>query len=348
MSKKRGLTHLAAVIAICLLVVSLTGCGRGQEKPQAEAPEKESEVEQEGPNFITVGGGAAAWAVMAAKIADVISSDLQGVSATSIPGGGIENLKKIQTGEIQFGMTHSPLAGWAYEGKPPFDGQPITKARHVMTLYKGVFQAVTPKNSGLTKWEDLKNKPFRVNVNKAGTWGNFGTLKVLEAYGITEQDIISAGGVVNRLGYDDATTMMQDGLLDLWITADGIIPHSSILELERNPGIRFLEISKEVQDKLTATVPGVEPSTIPKGSYATLDKDIPSIEVWVQLVAGEDVPEKTVYDVTAALAAHIEELKTLFKGAEAISLETALAARALPVHPGAKKFYEEKGIKVEE
>ncbi len=332
---------LSVLLVLCLFMVMLAGCGPTETAgdDDDEQPGGDGKV-----TFITVATGAAAWGTIGAKIADVISKDVPGVEASSIPGGGIENMKKIQDGEAQFGMTDGPLAGWAVEGKPPFEGQTMTKARHVINLYKGIFQAVAPNDSGLNEWDDLKTKPFRVNMNKEGMWGNYGLKMVMDAYGVNEQDILDAGGVINKLGYDDAKIMMQDGLMDLWATCDGVVPHASVMELFQNPGVHFLEIKPEIQKKLEETVPGIGASIIPKGSYPNQDEDANSVELWILLFASEDVPDEIVYEVTKALVNRTEELQSLFVGAEAFSLENALENAAIPLHPGAQKYYEERGL----
>jgi len=293
--------------------------------------------------FLTVGGGAVAWEVLAAKIANIINQEIPEIETNSIPGGGTINLTKLEKGDVQLALTQCYRSNWAFYGEEPYK-EPYKNVRHLMTMYKGSFQAVVPKASNIKEWTDLTKMPVRFNVNKIGTGGNYGTIKMLEAYNITLDDIKNAGGTIHHVGYSDGKRMVQDGLLDIWISPDGTVPHAAILELERKPGVRFLKVSDEVIDKFIENFPGAARGILPKGSYETLMEDIPTVDFRVQLVVSSNLSDELVYRITKALITHLSEIQETFKGAETVTLETVLTANTIPIHSGASRYYKEIGL----
>jgi hypothetical protein len=118
------------------------------------------------------------------------------------------------------------------------------------------------------------------------------------------------------------------------------------MDIDTNPGVRFLEFEPEMIDKLCKMIPGFVPVTIPAGSYRNLTKDYPTIGVYFQHYTHKDIPEDLIYKITKAFWDNEKEFQVLGPWGKMIKLETALRGVNIPVHPGAARFYREKGLQV--
>ena len=295
------------------------------------------------PPFVTVGGGVGTFPIMAAKIADVINKEFPGVKASSIPGGSDLNLKNIQSGASTVGLSISMTTYQAYNGLAHFP-QKLDKVRHVMSLYRGYVHYVASARSDIRSFEDITKRSYRVYVGKVGTLHHVLMNEMLKAYGITPDTIRQAGGVPNPVAYSDVVRMLQDGQIDVAMLT-GPVPYGLAMELAQSPGIRLLQASDEAVNKVAKALPGIGRAVIPKGSYKGQDTDINTVAYMSHMVASADLTEDFVYRLTAAMVKHMPDMKNLFAGAHEIRAETGLLDNPVPVHPGAKRYYDEKGIK---
>jgi len=295
------------------------------------------------PQFITVGGGVGTFPIMAAKIAEVINKEFPGVRASSIPGGSDLNLKNIQSGASQVGLSISMTSHQGVNGIAHFP-QPLDKVRHVMSLYRGYIHYVASARSDIRSFADIAKRGYRVYVGKVGTLHHVLMTEMLKAQGITPDDIRKAGGIPNPVAYSDVVRMLQDGQLDAAMLT-GPVPYGMAMELAQSPGIRLLNASEEARAKVIQALPGIGRATIPKGTYKGQDEDIQTVAYMSHLVASRELSEDFVYRLTAAMVKHMPDMRGLFAGASEIRLETALLDNPIAVHPGAKRYYDEKGVK---
>ncbi len=295
------------------------------------------------PKFITVGGGVGTFPIMAAKIADVINKEFPGVTSSSIPGGSDLNLKNIQSGAIQVGLSISMPSYQAVNGLAHFPKK-LDKVRHVMSLYRGYIHFVASARSDIHSFADVKLKPYKVYTGKVGTLHHVLMSGMLNAWGITDESIRKSGGVPNPVAYSDVVTMLQDGHLDIAMLT-GPVPYGRVVELIQSPGIRILNTTEESVKKVTQALPGIGAAIIPKGTYKGQNEDIRTLAYMSHMVASSDLSDDFVYRLVAAMIKHMPEMKSMFAGASEIKLETALLDNAIPVHPGAARYYKEKGVK---
>lgn len=295
------------------------------------------------PPFVTVGGGVGTFPIMAAKIAEVINKEFPGVKASSIPGGSDLNLKNLQNGTSQVGLSISMTSYQGFKGLAHFP-QPLDKVRHVMSLYRGYIHYITSARSDVRTWADITRRPHKVYVGKVGTLHQVLMTEMLKANGITVDDIRKTGGIPNPVAYSDVVRMFQDGQLDVAMIT-GPVPYSMGMELAQAPGFRLLGVSEEARARVIQALPGIGKAIIPKGTYKGQEEDVQTVAYMSHMVASSDLSEDFVYRLTAAMVKHMPDMKGLFAGASEIKLETALLDNAVPVHPGARKFYDEKGVR---
>jgi uncharacterized protein len=300
-------------------------------------------VQAADPQFITVGGGVGTFPIMAAKISDVINKEFPGVKASSIPGGSDLNLKNIQSGASQVGLSISMTTYQGFNGIAHFP-QKLDKVRHVMSLYRGYVHYVASARSDIRSFADIAKRSNKVYVGKVGTLHHVLMTEMLKAHGITPDDIRNAGGIPNPVAYSDVVRMLQDGQLDVAMLT-GPVPYGLAMELAQSPGFRMLQPSEDAINKVMKALPGIGRAVIPKGTYKNQDDDIHTVAYMSHMVASADLSDDFVYRLVGAMAKHIPDMKTLFAGAAEINVKAALLDNAVPVHPGAKRYYDEKGIK---
>jgi TRAP transporter TAXI family solute receptor len=160
--------------------------------------------------------------------------------------------------------------------------------------------------------------------------------RILPLIGMTIKDIKPS-----YIGYNDASLGVQDGNLDATFVLAGA-PTAAIMELGTRRPIRFIEIKPETVKAFVEKYPFYTAVTVPKEFYKT-PKDVSAVGVGNLLIVNKNMNEELAYKITNALFGHIEEFQKVHPSAKVISLETATNS-AVPLHPGALRFYKEKGV----
>lgn len=282
------------------------------------------------------------WFILGAPLAKKWEEALPGVRVSVMPGGGIANPKTVDAQETEVGWALSPDVYNAFEGNPPYEKK-HPNLRHMGSMHPAYMAVVVPKKSDIKGFPDLYNK--RISPGVVG----FTTVEILkfilQTYDLSFEKIKANGGSIVYLGYSDMVLSMKDGHLDAAAFMGGI-PFSSIIELNVQPGVRFLKIDKAQLDKIIAKNPGFIATEIPKGTYKGQDETIPAIGANTVLLVHKDISDEAVYRMTKAVYENLNLLMEIDPGtAKDIRLENALKGMACPIHPGAKRFFDEKGIK---
>ena len=155
--------------------------------------------------------------------------------------------------------------------------------------------------------------------------------------------IKSAGGTVHHVSYSDSVGLMKDGHIDAFIAMTSV-PQASLIDLNFNPGVRFLGVEPEIMSKFMTENPGYIETVIPTSAYENMDTDVPTLGVVTILVVNKDVPEDIVYNITKTLWDNHGEFAKVKKVWNDVKLENALLGSAVPVHPGAQRYYDEQGV----
>ena len=319
MSKKLLMIGLIAGLALCLAA------------PMAHAEKKFLRM------FSGPEGGS--WYPLGSAMMSILEKNL-GISTSNGPGGGVGNCKAVDSGRADLGWTYTHTAYNAYNARGKFKKR-HTNLRHLMSLYPGVFQMAVPRSSNIKTPADLKDK--RIVPGKVGFSGTVIAENVLKAYGITFDSIKKNGGSVSFVGYSDSAALMKDGHSDCYMAVTSC-PQSTIIDLNFRPGVRFLPIDQAHMKKILATEPGLMPTKIPKEAYKGMTADVPTVGTVTCIVVNKDVPEELVYKIVKVLYANWPALaKVKKKAIEASKPENATMGARIPVHPGALKYYKEKG-----
>ena len=260
------------------------------------------------------------------------------VAVAQSSNASVANATAVQSGQIESGLASADIVYQAYNGEGKFQGKPFDKLRVIANLFPEHMQLVLAKGSDIDEITDLKGK--RVGIAQAGSGTQVVVLTMLEAFGVTLDDIEEA-----ELNNQQSAERLADGQLDAYFYVAGI-PTAAMVQLSATKGMDLYKWSDEDRATFLEAVPFYYEETIPAGTYEGLDYDVPTVAVGAQWVTSADQPEDLVYDITAAL--WNENTRNLLDNGHAkgrdILLESALTAVKTPVHPGAERFYKEAGV----
>jgi hypothetical protein len=214
--------------------------------------------------------------------------------------------------------------------------------RHFATLYPAMFQVAVRKDSPIQSFADMK--AANISPGKAKWTGTAFAESIIKAYGFGFDDIKNNGGTVHHVSYTESVALMKDGHIDVFMAATSM-PQASFLELEHSPGIRFIGLPKQKLDEILKANPGYIPGMMPKGVYESIGEDLNTLGIVTNMVVHKDLPDDLVYNMCKVFwenHAAFVEVKGVWKS---VTLENALNGAAIPVHPGAKKCYDELGVK---
>ncbi|HEY2561459.1 MAG TPA: TAXI family TRAP transporter solute-binding subunit [Caldimonas sp.] len=247
-----------------------------------------------------------------------------------------ENLNLLQAGrgEVAFTLGDSLSDAWKGDAESGF-ATPLKKLRGIAGIYPNYIQIVASADSGIKSLADLKGKRVSVGAPKSGTELN--ARAVLKAAGLTYKDLAK----VEYLPFGESVELMKNRQLDVTLQSAGL-GVSSLRDLAASMKIVVVEIPPAVVAKIGD--PAYQPAMIPAGTYEGQTTDVPAIAIRNFLVTHEGVPADTVYKLTKALWENLPALVAAHSAGKAIKKENALAGMAVPLHPGAEKYYREIGL----
>jgi uncharacterized protein len=290
---------------------------------------------------MVTGTSGGSWYPIGAGMMKIVQ-DETGISTSSGPGGGVANMNEIQKGtaDIAFGYLHTITN--AYKGIGEFK-EAKKKLRFVATLYPSIYQAAVVKGGDITSFSQLSNK--RIIPGKVGYTSRVITEQVLKAYDMSFGSIKKAGGTVSFVGFSDSAALMKDGHVDsVMLLTD--CPASVLIDLNFSPGIRLLGLEPQFLKKVLELEPGMIEAVIPKTAYKGMTEDVPTVGTATCLILRDDVEDDVAYAITKAVWDNMAELVAIKKNMANAKLDDALLGCKIPVHPGAMKFYKEKGIRI--
>jgi len=290
---------------------------------------------------IATGGTGGVYYPLGGGLAAMISKHLPGVEATAeVTTASVDNMKLLHADKIALAFTLPDTAWDAYQGQLKGLSEKIG-VRALAALYSNYLHIVALDGVGIKSINDLKGK--RVSTGAPGSGTEIRGLRVLEAYGISPKDLKSQ----ERLGVGESAGAMKDRRIDAFIW-DGGLPTAAVLDLGATPGIKIQLISHG--DSVAKMVAKYGPlyfvATIPKGTYGGLEADVSVAAATNLLVVHARMDESLAYQITKLLLERTADLVAVHQAAKEITLKSAVVGSPVPFHPGALRYYKEKGIKV--
>jgi uncharacterized protein len=321
-------------IMVLMISMFIAACGDKKGDGDKDAGDGTGE-ETENPEFMSIvtGGTGGTYYPLGGSMANIISDETGIETNSEVSGASAENMTTLKDGNAEIAFTQTDIASYAKEGKLMFEGNVVDNVKAIGTLYPETVQIVTTAKSGIKTIADLKGKKVSVGAPGSGTFAN--AEQILEIHGITMKDIDA-----KHLSFDESTAGIQDGSIDVAFVTAGT-PTGAVEGLGATEDVVILAIEADKAEELIAKYPYYAKDEVPSGVYGLTDS-MPTVAVLAMLVVREDLSEQLVYDITKAIFENTDKIG--HAKAKLIKAENALNGVGIEVHPGAQKYYDEKGI----
>ncbi|HYU70010.1 MAG TPA: TAXI family TRAP transporter solute-binding subunit [Burkholderiales bacterium] len=291
---------------------------------------------------IATGGTGGVYYPLGGGLANLLSKYVPGLQATAeVTGGSVDNLKLIATGKPYIAFSMADAGQDAYRGEDKFKGTKVP-LRTLMILYPNRMHVVTIEGTGITKMADLKGK--RVSTGSPGSATEVMGFRVIEAAGLDKDRDMKR----ERLGVAESVNAIKDRKIDAFFWVGGL-PTAAVTDLANTPGVKIKMIDHA--DTVAAMNKKYGPlyieDVIPKATYRGMDADNRQATVWNILVSHESLSDQTAYNIVKTIFDKRDDMIAVHKEAENFRLENQKAAASpIPFHPGAVKYFAERGVRI--
>jgi TRAP transporter TAXI family solute receptor len=285
---------------------------------------------------ILTGGTSGVYYPLGVAIGKIYSDKIPNVKTqVQATKASVENLILLQQGrgELAFTLGDSLKAAWEGDEEAGFKSK-LDKLRVLGAIYPNYIQIVATSDSGIKTLADLKGKSLSVGAPRSGTELNSRT--ILAAAGMTYKSI----GKVEYLPFAESVDLMKNRQLNATLQSAGL-GVASLKDLSTSTEITVVSVPKAVVDKIG---PPFVPALIPANTYTGQDKDVATAAVGNYLVTSAAVSDDLAYQMTSLIFESLPELVHAHAAGKEIKLETAATGSPVPLHPGAIRYYKEKGV----
>jgi hypothetical protein len=291
----------------------------------------------------TVGGLGGVWYTMFTGISELVKEKDPAVIIRVIPGGGLIAVQKVGEGASEFGFGFPWTVADGRAGREPFKAA-LPDVRGVMSGFGSSYlQFVVDKRFGAASMDDIfkKKMPIRIAVDRVGTTDELALRRVMGFYKMTYEELAKAGGKVSHAGYNDQATLFKDRQVDAMFQ-NIAVPSSSVLEAKVGRDIMLLGFPPEVMEYMYKEYAFVK-GEIPAGAYGLTDKPLPSPESPTMMTANAKLSADVVYRVVKVVGENPDRVRKIHDSLKAFDPTTGWKDLGAPLHPGAEKYYREKG-----
>jgi hypothetical protein len=239
----------------------------------------------------------------------------------------------VADGEADIAIVQNDVMYYAYKGIDLFDGEAISGFSAMAGCYAEVCQIIS--NSSITSIEELKGK--RISVGDVGSGCEFNAHQILEAYGMTFDDI-----EVHNLSFNDSATALKDDKIDAFFCVAGA-PTTAVVELATTNTVNLLEVDDEHAVALIEKHPFYTQYAVPGNSYKGITSDVKTVAVVATYIVSDKLDEDLVYQMTKALFENSSEIAIGHPKGSELNPQYSISSISIPIHPGAEKYYKEIG-----
>jgi len=251
-------------------------------------------------------------------------------------GGSVFNINAMIRETFDFGVAQSDRNFQAFNGLADWEDKPVKNLCSVFSMHPETVMLVTRKDTGIKKVTDIKGK--RVNIGNPGSGQRFNAEEVLKIYGIDQDKDIMAEGLQQH----EASRALVDRKIDAFFYTVGN-PSASIEEPAQSTDIVMPPLDHPDIKQLAEDKPYYVYTKIPAGTYRGVDYDVPTYAVTATVITHEKVPDEVVYDMVKSVFEYLDELKASHAAFRILEPKQMLQGLSAPFHPGAIKYYKEKG-----
>ena len=276
------------------------------------------------------------WIPLGGALKGMWEKNIPGLQITQTPGAGIANVRGVDEGKAQIGLSNSNTAVLGVQGEKPYPKK-VTNVCQLANLYPQYFQVVAAADAGVNSLADLKGKTL-VTQPKGNT-GELLTEQVLKINGMTYQSLAKANF---QAGYNDAVAMMKDGHAQVF-TLGTTAPASAVMDLASARDVKLVPVDDKTFNAVKKANPGHNKLIIKAGTYPKQVNDVPVIGYSTHVVVACDLPEDVVYQMVKTMAAHVDDMAAVVKAIAGSTPKDMALDIGVPFHKGAAKFYKEVG-----
>jgi hypothetical protein len=254
-------------------------------------------------------------------------------------GGSVDNMKLVGEDPGYMGFSTVDSAYDALLGQGAYQDTGPIPACTIAVLYTSFVHVVASEASGINTVEDMTGK--RISVGSAGSSTEGAADRVLAAAGLDPQADITR----DNLSVAESVSAMKDQKIDAFFWIGGL-PTAAVTDLVATPNltVKFIPTAQYVDSIVEQYGPVYRAFDLPAGTYAGFDEPIPGIGIGNIIFVNAAMPEQQVYDILTAMFDNLAEVQEVHPEAANLSLETAATGSSIPFHPGAIRFYTERGV----
>lgn len=307
-------------LSVLLLFIAFSGCKKS------------------GINLVlATGGTSGTYYPYGGALARIFNDKIQNVNVTALAtGASSENLRLVGNDEADLAIVQNDVLDYAYNGTKLFEGKPVKGLSAVAGLYREVVQIAVSPESKINTIADMKGK--KIAVGDAGSGVEANTIQILASANLTVADLKTV-----HLSFRESGNAYQDKQIDGFFITAGV-PNAAIEEITSMQNIKILSLDSKTIDQLVKQYPYYTPYTIKKNTYRGMRADASTVAVKATLIVRDDLDETVVYNLTKALFENQSVLGESHPKGKELDINEALKGISVPLHPGAKRYYLEKGI----
>ncbi len=286
--------------------------------------------------ILATGGTAGTYYPFGGSMAKIWNTKIPGMNVTAqSTGASGENVRLVNKKEAELALVQSDTLDFAFKGQESFK-EKLTNMKAIAVLYPEIIQLVVRADGPVKTVADLKGLKVGVGAPGSGTEANFRQL--MDVYGLPK-DAVNA----QYLSFAESGEQFKDKHIDAFLVTAGI-PNAAIMDISSQHEIRILNIADDMAKKLTEKYPFLSPAKIPANTYKNQTEPVSTVAVNAVLIVNAEIKDDVVYNLTKALFDNQAELASAHAKGKELALETAVKGVSIPFHPGAEKYYKEKGL----
>ncbi|SFK46162.1 hypothetical protein SAMN04488082_12617 [Desulfomicrobium apsheronum] len=251
-------------------------------------------------------------------------------------GGSVFNINAIDRGAFDFAVAQSDRNWQGFNGAADWEGKPVKGLRSVFSMHPETVLLVTRKDTGIKTVMDMKGK--RINIGNPGSGQRGNAEDVLRIYGLDFNKDFSA----EALQQAEASRALVDQKVDAFFFTVGN-PSAAVEEPAQSVELDIVPINSDGIKDFVAKHPYYIMTKIPAGTYKGVDKDVETYAVTATVISNDSVSEEVVYDMVKTVFENLDELKASHAAFRNLNPKEMLQGLSAPLHPGAIKYYKEKG-----
>lgn len=327
--KKKWITALGSVLLLTATLSACSGASAGT-APGTGAGGAKASIK------LATGGNTGTYYSFGTAIGQILGEKANANFNIQSTGASKANIQLIAANEVNMAIVQNDVMDYAYNGTDLFQADGAVKGFSAMAAaYAEVVQIVADPSAGIETIADLKGK--NVSVGDAGSGVEFNAKQILEAYGVTFEDISK-----QNLSFSASADAFKDNKIDAFFCTAGA-PTTAIMDLVTSKEIKVLTIEKEMAQKLIEAHPFYTVFEIPAGTYKGVDEAVSTLAVKATFIVSDSLDETTVYNMTKALFENKEAIASAHAKGKELDTAYAVEGISVPFHKGAEKYFREVG-----